>query len=94
MAKSVIQKDKQCFICGTTYNLHLHHVWEGSRRQASERNGLTVYLCAYHHNMSDEGVHNNSKNNLNLKQECQRKYEKLHSHEEFMNIIGKNYLED
>jgi len=44
--------------------------------------------------MSDEGVHNNSENNLKLKQKCQRKYEKLHSHDEFMAIIGKNYLED
>ena len=90
--KSIMQDEKVCFICGTPYNLARHHVYEGSRRQISERNGLTVYLCAYHHNMSDDGVHNNSENNLRLKQACQRKYEKLHSHEEFMNIIGKNYL--
>lgn len=31
---------------------------------------------------------------LRLKQDCQRKFEETHSREEFMAIIGRNYLPD
>lgn len=44
--------------------------------------------------MSNEGVHFNRELDLKLKRECQEKFEETHSREEFMKIIGKNYLED
>jgi hypothetical protein len=42
--------------------------------------------------MSDEGVHFDKDFDLELKQECQRKYEEEHTRAEFMELIGRNYL--
>ncbi len=93
MAKSIFQKEKRCYVCGRTDNLHKHHIYYGAaNRKKSEQNGFTVYLCAHHHNMSDFGVHFDRELDLQLKRECQKKFEKTHSREEFMAIIGKNYL--
>lgn len=44
--------------------------------------------------MSDAGVHFNRDLDLHLKQEQQREYERTHSREGFMRLIGKNYLEE
>lgn len=92
---SILQKQKRCLICHTTMNLHCHHVYEGRGvRPISEKYGLKVWLCARHHNMSDEGVHFNPELNRKMKQWAQKKamahYE--WSIDDFINIIGKNYL--
>lgn len=44
--------------------------------------------------MSSEGIHNgNIELDMQLKQDCQRAYEADgHTREEFMRLIGKNYL--
>jgi hypothetical protein len=93
MAKSIMQKEKECYLCGTTYNLHKHHVFGGANRPISEKNGFTIFLCAAHHNMSDVGIHFNREFDLEVKRTCQTKFEKTHSREEFMKLIGKNYLD-
>jgi hypothetical protein len=91
--KSIMQKEKVCWVCGTDYNIHEHHIFEGSgRRKMSEKNGFKVFLCGHHHNLSDEGVHFNKELDLELKRECQMKFEETRSHEEFMAIVGRNYL--
>ena len=93
MAKSIMQKEKRCYICGSTYDLHEHHIFFGTaNRKQSEIHGFKVWLCARHHNMSRDGVHNNYELNLKLRQECQAKYEETHTRAEFMAIIGKNYI--
>ena len=95
MAKSILQKEKRCLICHTTANLHEHHVYEGrGYRQISDKYGLTVWLCAKHHNMSDEGVHFNQKLNRKLKRWAQKKAMQYYSWsvDEFRNRVGKNYL--
>lgn len=95
MAKSILQSEKQCYITGSTYNLHKHHIYAGSRRKISEDNGFWVYLIGHYHNQSNDGVHgkNGQELDLKLKQDCQRKYEETHNREEFMRLIGKNYLD-
>lgn len=91
--KSIMQTEKECYITGSTYNLHLHHIYPGnSRRKISDKYGFTVYLRADWHNASNYGVHFNKALDLQLKQECQRKFEETHTREEFIKIIGKNYL--
>lgn len=92
--KSILQRDKKCYITGSTYNLHRHHIFAGGRRQISEREGFWVYLIGHLHNQSNDGVHgkNGHALDLKLKQECQRKYEETHSREEWMLLMGKNYL--
>ena len=43
--------------------------------------------------MSNYGVHNDAKLDLEIKQMAQREFEKTHTREEFMKIFGKNYLD-
>ena len=92
MAKSRIQNRKECFVCGTTYNLHNHHIFYGPNRKISERTGMKVWLCAFHHNCSDKGVHTNKELDLELKQLAQETYESENGHEDFMKLFGRNYL--
>lgn len=92
--KTVLQSEKECIVCGTTLNLHLHHVFFGSRRKLSDKRGLTVYLCARHHNMSNEGVHHNRILDLKLKKFAQKYYEDNYgTREDFIKEFGKNYLD-
>lgn len=93
MAKSIMQTEKECFITGSTYNLHLHHIYFGyGLRKISDKHGFTVWLRADWHNMAEYGVHFNRELDLKLKQECQRKFEETHTRAEFMELIGQNYL--
>ena len=92
---SIFQKEKECYVCKTTRGLHLHHIYFGTgNRRISDANGFTVYLCGRHHNLSNSGVHFNVELDLELKQKCQRKYEETHSREEFMKLVGRNYLDE
>lgn len=85
--------DKECFICGATYNTHIHEVFYGTaNRQLSIKYGLCVCLCAKHHNMSDEGVHFNKPLDTELKQYAQKRFNEVYPDLDFMRIFGKNYL--
>lgn len=95
MAKSILQGDEKCcYITGSTCNLHLHHIYAGGRRKTSDKYGFVVYLTGALHNQSNEGVHGKDGHalDLKLKQDCQRKFEENHSREEFIELIGRNYL--
>ena len=72
----------------------ISHIFAGSRRKISEREGFVVYLIGRLHNLSEDGVHgkNGRELDLMLKRACQAKYEETHSREEFMRLIGRNYL--
>lgn len=91
--ESVICNERKCYVCGTEYNLHKHHVYAGGRRKASEKYGAWVYLCAKHHNMSDEGVHFNRSLDFLLKAAAQTELEKTMSREEFRRHFGRSYLD-
>ena len=83
--KSILQKNKECYVSGATAGLHKHHIFFG--------NGLrSVWLRANLHNGSDRGVHFDRAFDLQLKRECQEKYEETHTREDFMRLIGRNYL--
>ena len=95
MVKSIFQKNKNCYICGTESNLHLHHVFFGTaNRRVSDENGFVCYLCGKHHNLSDNAVHFDINMDMAIKRDCQREFEKTHTREEFMELIGRNYLDD
>ena len=95
MSKSLISDDKFCIICGTRLNIHRHHIYEGSgRRKLSEKYGCWCYLCAKHHNMSNEGIHFNKKLDLKVKQKCQEVWEsQFGNREDFIKVFGKSYLD-
>lgn len=94
MSKSLLDNNKVCFICGTTFNLHKHHIYGGANRSKSERDGCWCYLCAPDHNMSDRGVHFDKEKNLKLRRTCQQlwmtKYGK--AEEDFIKEYGRSYL--
>lgn len=92
--KSIIQSEKVCFVCGTTHNLHKHHIIHGTaNRKLSEKYGLTCWLCYKHHNGSNDGVHFNSDLDFYLKQLAEKAFLKVHGTiEDFTRIFGRNYL--
>ena len=84
-------KNKRCYICHTTQGLELHHIYPGKNRKASDKHGFTVWLCAEHHR-GKNSPHLNRSIDLALKQICQTEFERAHSRQEFIKIIGSNYL--
>lgn len=89
---SILQTEKECYLTGSTTGLHKHHIYAGSRRSTSEKNGFWVWLRLDWHNGASYGVHFNKSLDLKLKKECQEQFEKTHSREEFRRLIGKSYL--
>jgi len=86
--------DMKCFVCGSTLDIHRHHIFSGTaNRKRSEQFGCWCYLCARHHNMSDEGVHFNRELDLKLKRMAQQAWERNYgTREEFIATFGKSWL--
>ncbi|MBR1909202.1 MAG: hypothetical protein IJ821_01305 [Lachnospiraceae bacterium] len=98
------QYNRECFLCrfeaekdGKYYepsererkSMHKHHFMHGSaNRKLAEQYGLWGYLCENHHSM----LHEKSKYYEFLIQVAQGRFEKLYSHEKWMEIFKKNYL--
>lgn len=102
--KSILhdKKDRTCFLCMMLHNddsqkenLHEHHVIHGwANRRLSEKYGLKVYLCLYHHEIGREAVHQNDRLNKMLKAYAQRAFEKKWPEKSFYEIFRKNYILD
>lgn len=100
--KSILhnKKDRTCFLCMMLHNddipkadLQEHHVIHGwANRRLSEKYGLKVYLCLYHHEIGREAVHQNADINKMLKAYAQRAFEKKWPEKDFYLIFGKNYV--
>lgn len=91
--KSIIQSEKECYVCKTVFGLHDHHVIFGtSNRKNSESYGLKVWLCAEHHTGS-AGVHHNRSLDLHLKKIAQEHFEaKYGDRNDFRRVFGKSYM--
>lgn len=90
--KSIIQQNKECFVCKTTYGLEEHHCMYGNaNRKQSEKYGLKVWLCPEHHR-GNSGVHFNKELDLKIKKIAQETFECEHTREEFRAIFGKSWL--
>lgn len=98
--KSILQeKDGTCYLCVRLHGdyrihrvTHEHHVYDGPNRGISEAEGFKAHLCPGHHQYGAEAVHKNHEMMLLLQQDCQRAYEQGHTREEFMRLIGRNFL--
>jgi hypothetical protein len=91
LAKLERQRDKDVIKSGICdychkYNKRLdpHEVYGGSNRKISMKNGLVKMLCRKCH--KDEEILKQ------LKIETQKEYEKEHTRDEFIKLIGKSYL--
>lgn len=102
--KSIMHNKQEhtCYLCSllcgddsVKENLHEHHVIHGwANRRLSEKYGLKVYLCIYHHEIGSEAVHNNAELNRLLKENAQRAFEKRWPGEKFAKIFGKSYTDE
>ncbi len=92
--KSIIQDERRCMVCGSP-TVHEHHIFGGANRKISEKYGLKVYLCPYHHLQGVGGrasVHGNRDFMEKFHKIGQQAFERNHSREEFVKEFGKNYL--
>ena len=94
MNKSLMSNEKVCFVCKTTFNLHKHHIFGGANRTKSDKDGCWCWLCASHHNMSNQGVHLNREADLRLKRICEMRWIKANNktEEDFIKKYGRSYL--
>jgi len=90
--ESIMSNERICYVCGSNQNLHKHHIFGGSNRKISEKEGCWVYLCGYHHNLSNHGVHYDKELDLRLKRECQAKWEVGRGRQAFMQKFMRSYL--
>lgn len=91
--KSIIcDYDDHCFLCGSYRDIEIHHVMGGANRKLSDKYGLIIPLCHSCHNEPPHGAHFNVETMNYLKGVAQTEFEHLFSHEEWMDIFGKNYL--
>lgn len=93
--RSIINDEKKCYVCGVTNNLHLHHIMFGRNRKKADEDGLTVYLCWFHHEGTD-GIHglNGHKLDMKLKQIAEKRWCEFYNKtiEQFIKRYGRNYL--
>lgn len=89
MAKSIMQDEKECYLTGSTECLDLHHCFQGSRRQLSDKWGCTVWL---RHDIHMRLHDSDRELDLQIKRDCQKEFERRWGHEKFMEVFGRNYL--
>ena len=101
--KSILQTEKQCFLCGCTTpsgyfdGLEVHHVFFGyssKKRDRSEELGLTVWLCGETcHRNGKKAVHRNRETDLFIKRHAQEVYEATYGNRaDFIRDFGRSYL--
>lgn len=102
--KSIMQTDRKedgvCYLCKRLNRdinpkiVYEHHVIFGGtsgRKALSEKYGLKVWLCLYHHTEGKEAVHNNHELARLLQAEAQETFEKRYPDLNFLKIFGMNY---
>lgn len=95
--ESIIRKkDGKCYLCAMQGDIddkytEEHHIFGGSRRKISEAEGLKVHLCPWHHRTGPDSAHLNKKTREFLQATAQIAWEKTHTHEDWMQMMGKDY---
>lgn len=91
LAKLEKQRDKEVTKSGKCYYCHKeckhldpHEVFGGSNRKRSILNGFVKELC--------RECHSNENIIRQLRIDVQKEFERTHTREEFINLIGKSYL--
>lgn len=94
MERSIMQTERECYICGRLTDLERHHVMAGTaNRRLSETYGLWVYLCHNCHT-GTEGAQYNAGLNRKLKQDAQRAFQSYFGRKVWMQMFRKNYLDE
>lgn len=85
----------KCWLCGKVGAVERHHIFGGSNRDKSERDGLVVLLCGDTcHRNGQRAAHQCAETALEIKKYGERKwmYEHEASTDDFRREYGKNYL--
>lgn len=100
--KSIIhdKKEKTCLLCKIIDDdnsekgvLHEHHCIHGTaNRRLSEKYGLKIYLCPFHHTDGEYAVHKNARVDNSIAQIAQIYFNRNYPDKSFVEIFGKNYL--
>ena len=95
------KEDRRCYLCmllEKDYRIHSyleeHHVLFGDIHKLSDWYGLRVNLCVRHHREGHAAVHNNQENAELLMKIAQQVFKEEFPELDWMEIVGKNYLED
>ena len=88
---SILQSEKHCYLCGRKTCLERHHIMAGPNRRWSEAFGVWVWLCHDCHTGTN-GAQYDKELNVSLKRDAQGAFEEIYSHDEWMEVFGKNYL--
>lgn len=91
---SIIQKEKECFVCHSQRFLELHHCMHGTaNRKIADRLGLVIWLCPYCHR-GKSGVHQNADLDMMIKKIAEQAYlDYYHANiDDWIRQFGKNYL--
>ena len=96
MSKSIISNKKQCYVCGSSNNLHYHHIFFGKNRKNADQDGLTVYLC-YEHHEGTNGVHGKNGHELDIELKIIAEAKWLEHYDkdidDFIKRYGRNFIE-
>lgn len=90
--KSVVTGDREseCFMCKSEEPCEVHHIYKGKNRKISDENGFYVHLCpSCHRYLHGKDGH---MMDVYLMKTCQLDFEKNHSRDDFMKLIGCNYI--
>lgn len=80
-----IVKEGICEFCGKySKRLDPHEIFGGSNRKRSIKNKFVKLIC--------RECHSNEKIINQLRIDTQKEYEKTHTRQEFIDLIGKNYI--
>ena len=82
--KSIIQTERECYICKTPY-CEDHHIFGAANRKNSETYGLKVWLCPEHHR-GKYSPHFDQVLDGELKQMAQEKFLETHTFDEWLEI--------
>ena len=87
---SIITKDlEKCYLCKAKKE-ELHEIYEGKNRQISMKYGLVIPICRKCH----ISVTNNKTLQEKLHKVGQKVFKKQYKTENFVQIFGKNYLDN
>lgn len=90
MRKSILTDDLTVSYLSGRPKEDIHHcIFGRGRRQISEREGFIVPLTHEEHMR----VHQDRELQLYFVRKCQTKYEETHTREEWLKLVGRNYLE-
>lgn len=82
-------EDGVCAYCNRVGDTVRHELYQGNPdRQTSKAIGAWLPLCPDHHTL----FHQDERINAKWQKKFQAAFEKEHEHEDFINLIGKNYL--